>query len=131
MSQDELISTADSHFAPRQEPEPLDLSSGRFLNEQAVRNHALACSKAYRAGRFTRVGEEFLDEVKADAEALVRELRKKYPTLHGAIEPGENKVVTGLLLDKVEAELNRAICRIIQNKVQKQPSCGVTLGRTR
>jgi hypothetical protein len=39
--------------------------------------------------------------------------------------------VTGALLDKIGVELNRAVCRLIQNKVQKQPSCGVTLGRTR
>jgi hypothetical protein len=31
----------------------------------------------------------------------------------------------------VGVELNRAICRLIQLKVQSQPSCGKTLGRTR
>lgn len=111
--------------------ENIDISSGRFLNETAVRNHALACSRAYRAGKFTRVGQEFLDEVKADVEALVRELRNKYPTLHASLEPGQNRVVAGALCDKVEAELNRAICRLIQNKTQKQPSVGCTLSRTR
>jgi len=111
--------------------EPLDLASGRFLNETAIRTHALACSKAYRAGRFTRVGQEFIDEVKADVEAMVRELRNKYSTLHPPLDLGKNQIVTGALSDKLMAELNRAIGRLVQNKVQKQPSCGQTLGRTR
>jgi len=116
---------------PEQIDETIDLASGRFLVESTIRTHALACSKAYRAGKFTRVGEEFLNEVKADVESLVRELRKKYPTLHPALELGENKVVTGALLAKVEVELNRTIGRLVQNKVQQQPSCGCTLSRTR
>lgn len=111
--------------------ETLDLASGRFLNETAIRNHALACSKAYRAGKFTRVGQEFLDEVKADVEALVRELRGKYTNQVHPILPLENEVVTGALSDKVMAELSKAIGRLIQAKVQRQPTCGVTLGRTR
>lgn len=113
--------------------EELDLATGRFLNESAIRQHALECSRQFRAGKFTRVGQDFLDEVQADVEALVRELRNKYPpTLHAALEPAENTcAVTGALLDKVKAELNRAICRLIQNKVQRQPTVGVTLSRTR
>lgn len=115
-----------------QQDETLDLASGRYLNETAVRNHALACSKAYRAGKFTRVGSEFMDEVKADVEAMVRELRGKYANqVHPVLDMGENQVVTGALLDKIGAELGKAIGRLIQNKVQRQPTCGVTLGRTR
>ena len=111
--------------------EIIDLASGRFLNETAVRNHALACSKAYRAGKFTRVGQEFIDEVKADVEAIIRDLRSKYHTLHPVLELGENQVVTGALLDKIGAELSNSIGRLIQNKVQKQPTVGCTLSRTR
>lgn len=110
--------------------EIIDIASGRYLNESALRAHALACSKAYRAGKFTRVGQPFIDEVKADVEALVRELRNKYATLHPVLLP-ENTCGTGVLSDKVMAEFNNAIGRIIQNKVQRQPSCGVTLARTR
>lgn len=113
------------------EDQTLDLASGRYLNETAVRTHALACSKTYRAGKFTRVGQDFMDEVKADTEALVREIRNKYATLHPVLDLGENQVVTGALLDKIGAELGNAIGRLIQNKVQRQPTCGVTLGRTR
>ena len=58
---------------------PLDLSSGRFLNETAIRDHALRCSARFKCNRFTRVGQDFLDEVQADVEAMVRELRNKFP----------------------------------------------------
>lgn len=110
--------------------EPLDLASGRYLNESAIHQHALKCSASYRAGRFTRVGQDFIDEVKADVEAMIRELRNKYQTLHPAL-PLETTCITSNLSDKVMGEINNAIGRIIQNKVQRQPSCGKTLGRTR
>jgi hypothetical protein len=113
--------------------EPLDLSSGRFLNEAAVRGHALRCSARFRNNRFTRVGQDFLDEVKADVEAVIRALRSQAQTkLFDPLEPDENTYcVTGALCDKVGIEMNRLICRIIQNKVQRQPSVGKTLSRTR
>jgi hypothetical protein len=112
---------------------PLDLSSGRFLNETAIRDHALRCSARFKGNRFTRVGQDFLDEVQADVEMLVRNVRNQCTTtLHEPLEPDENtSCVTGALSDKVMTELNRLICRMIQNKVWKQPSCGKTLGRTR
>lgn len=113
--------------------EILDLASGRYLNKTAIREHALKCSAAYRANRFTCVGEDFMDEVKADVEALVRDLNAKYQTLHPTLEAPQNGTgfVTGELADRVKTALNEAIGRLIQNKVQKQPSCGKTLGRTR
>lgn len=113
--------------------EPLDLSSGRFLNESALRAHALKCSEKFKGGRFTRVGQDFLDEVSADVEALIRSLRSQHqPRVFEALEPEtELSCVTGALSVKVMTELNRLICRMIQNKVERQPSCGKTLGRTR
>lgn len=112
--------------------EPMDISTLRYLNESAVWEHAFRCSKTYRAGRFTRKGQDFMDEVKADVEKMIRELRGKFPTFHEALPADENtSCVTGLLSAKLAAEFNNAICRLIQNKVQRQPSCGKTLGRTR
>lgn len=108
----------------------VDLATLRLLNESAIHDHALACSKAYRAAKFTRVGEDFQNEVRADLEAFLRELRNKWPTLHPPL-PTESSFVTGALSDKVMAALNDAIARLIQNKVQKQPSCGCTLKWTR
>jgi len=113
--------------------ETIDLASGRFLNATAVRAHALRCSAKFKGSRFTRVGQDFLDEVEADVEALVRTLRVQSPTMtFSPLEPDKKGgCVTGALRDKVAAELNRLVCRIIQNKTQRQPSVGKTLGRTR
>src|SRR5712664_597615 len=111
--------------------ENIDLASGRYLNESAIREHALLCSKQFRAGKFTRVGAEFVEEVKVDVEAVIRELRKKHPTNHHPPMQTERDFTTGNLCDRIMPELNQVISRIIQNKVQSQPSCGVTLGRTR
>lgn len=101
------------------------------LNQSAVRKHALACSKAHRAGKFTRVGQDFLSEIDAEVEALVRDLRStRFPTqMHEPLQTDE-KFVTGALLEKVKDALNQAIGRIIQTRVQRQPSVGQTLGRT-
>ena len=115
--------------------EPLDLASGRFLNESALRHHALRCSERFKGNRFTRVGQDFLDEVSADVEALVRNVRNQNQTKQTGfdpLEPDENtSCVTGALSAKVATELNRLICRMVQLKVSRQPSVGKTLGRTR
>jgi hypothetical protein len=100
------------------------------LNGTAIKAHALLCSKTYRACKFTRVGQDFIDEVFTDVECILRELRNKYSTLHPAL-PAESGFVKGATLDKLQVELDGVIARMIQNKVQKQPTCGVTLGRTR
>jgi len=105
----------------------------RFLNESAIREHALRCSKQFRAGKFTRVGEEFIDEVKADVAAFVRDLRviRNGTKMHDPLDRGELQFATGALMDAAQDALNQYIGRIIQNKVQSQPSCGCTLSRTR
>jgi hypothetical protein len=109
----------------------IDIASGRYLNESAIKDHALACSKKFRAGKFTRCGVDFIDEIKADVEAVIRELRNKHLVkLHDPLET-ELVFTTGALCDKIQPELNAMVSRIIQNKVQVQPSCGRTLGRTR
>lgn len=114
--------------------ETIDLASGRFLNKSAIREHALECSKQFRAGMFTRVGSDFMDEVRADVECIIRELRNKAANnmVHPPLEiPEERSFVTGAISDKLDGVMNQLIGRIIQNKVQRQPSCGVTLSRTR
>lgn len=111
--------------------EPIDIASGRYLNESAIRAHALQCSKQFRAGKFTRVGQDFIDEVKTDVECLVRNIRGQTPV--NLDEPLESAVhfATGELIQRMHDELDRLIGRIIQNKVKRQPTVGVTLSRTR
>lgn len=108
----------------------VDLASMRYLNESAIKVHALECSRVYRAGKFTRVGQPFIDEVVADVECIVREIKSGKSTLHPQVET-EAEFVTGALLEKIRVVLNERIARIIQNKIQAQPSCGCTAGRTR
>ncbi len=111
-----------------------DLTSrdSRITNRAAVKKHALQCSKERRAGKFTRVGEAFYQELEADVEALVRELRNKFPCQTDVVQPDETLIlVTGDLIDKVKTELHIMIARMIQNKVQRQPSCGCTMQNTR
>lgn len=101
------------------------------INQSALKKHALACSKAHRGGKFTRVGSEFLQEIDAEVEALIRDLRnQRFPVqLHEPL-PTDEKFVTGALLEKVRDALNQAIGRIVQQRVQRQPSVGTTLSRT-
>lgn len=119
-----------------------ETSERSLLNESAIREHALRCSKLYRAGKFTRVGSDFMTEVYADVDAMLLHLRGQYNTLHPALAQGNNlpgkidadpevAFVKGYLLEKLDSELNRWLARLIQNKVQRQPSVGVTLSRTR
>lgn len=115
----------------------LDLSTGRHFNDSAIRAHALACSVAIKGGKFTRVSEDFIEEVHADIEALIREIKNKYPaTMHEPVRACDARgtdytFTTGALLDRTQEALNGAIGRLIQRKVQVQPSCGKTLSRTR
>lgn len=102
------------------------------INISALKKHALACSKAHRNNRFTRVGSDFIEEVCVDVEAIIRELHHtRFPVqIHEALTTKEG-FVTGPLLEKVRTALNAAVARLVQNKVAKQPSVGTTLGRTR
>jgi hypothetical protein len=111
--------------------EHVDLASLRLLNESAIRAHALQCSAKFRANKFTRVGEDFVDEVKADVEAFIRKLRMTCQTSpHDPLPPGDLCFTTGLLSDRVMGELNHVIARIVQQKVQRQPTVGSTLRGT-
>lgn len=108
----------------------VDLASLRYLNESAIKVHALECSRVCRAGKFTRVGQPFVDEVIADVECVVREIKSGKATIHPPVAI-ESEFVTGALLEKIRVVLNERIAKIIQNKIQAQPSLGCTAGRTR
>lgn len=102
----------------------------RELNESAIRAYALDCSSKFRAGKFKRVSEEFLQEIEADVEAIIRKLRIQGPEPFHAPLPALD-FVTGAMGKKACEILNEVIARVIQNKVMRQPSVGVTLSRTR
>lgn len=112
------------------------VSTTRNLNESAIKDYALECSKRFRANKFTRVGSEFLEEIEADVESFVRAIGFKYssgvhPPLYTQAGIDLPAFVTGNLMNKVKSRLNEAIARIVQEKVQRQPTVGKTLSRTR
>lgn len=100
------------------------------LNISAVKKHALACSVARKNGRFTRVGQDFIDEIEADVESLVRKTLANGFITESSVKT-EDTFVTGALGDRLKEVLNAAVAQIIENKVARQPSVGCTLGRTR
>jgi len=51
--------------------------------------------------------------------------------VHDTLPAGELNFTTGVLMDHLRPRVNDLIARVIQNKVQRQPSCGKTLARTR
>jgi hypothetical protein len=106
--------------------------SERIINESAVREHALNCSNEIRAGRFERVGREFIDEVEADVEALIREINGKYqPAIHAVVDSADALMVSGRYMEKMRSAIDKAVARLIQSKVQRHPSVGKTLVNTR
>lgn len=100
------------------------------LNISAVKKHALVCSFARKNGRFTRVGQDFIDEVEADVEALVRKTLATGYMTESSVKT-EDTFVTGALGERLKEVVNAAVAQIIENKVARQPSVGCTLGRTR
>jgi hypothetical protein len=109
-----------------------EVATLRYLNESAVHAHALECSRRNRAGKFTRVSQDFQDEVRVDVEGIMRRIRNEYAVnhVHPKIET-DLTFVTYAMLEKIRDDLNAAIASLIQGKVQRQPSVGKTLGRTR
>jgi hypothetical protein len=102
----------------------------RHLNRAAIKEHALECSKKCKNGKFKRVGSDFIDEVEAEIEAVVRKISASEP------KPGvfptvqtELKFATGELAGTVRDRLNDLIARVVQHKVERQPSIGQTLMR--
>jgi hypothetical protein len=104
------------------------MSDTRLTIASRVRDYALACSKANRAGKFTRVSQEFLDDIEAEVDNLIRQIETKvreplHPEPTGVIE----YLPTSNAAQRAHFRLDQAIRKIIRNKVQSTPSCGITL----
>lgn len=101
--------------------------------ESNIKHYLLACSKANRAGKFTRVSQETIDEVTALVDSVIRQIESKVPQpLHPlpygpGLHVDELRLITGYALEKCRERLEVAARKIIANKVQSTPSCGITL----
>lgn len=90
------------------------------INRSAVKAYALEVSKTHRAGKFTRVSEEFLIQVEADVEMTIRALE---PEIHDL--PGQ--IITGEAIRRMKNRLNDRAHTLIRRRVMRHPSLGVTL----
>lgn len=100
-----------------------------FIIESHTREYMLMCSKKNRADKFKRVSAETLTEVNSIVDCVLRQIESKVPTpLHPLPETPEGyRLLTGYAMDECRKRLEAAIRKIIANKVQGTPSCGITL----
>lgn len=105
------------------------MNNDRLLNVSAIKEHALRCSKETRAGKFDRVGADFLDGVETDVESLVRLLVNAVPIMDGfkEVETDGASFVTGAMAQKLSEAMSAAVGRIIQRRVHRHPTLGKTL----
>jgi hypothetical protein len=96
------------------------------INRSAVKTYALGISAKHKAGKFTRVSEDFLTAVEAEVESFIRKLN---PTIgiHGEAPQADYLFITKLAREKLESRLNDVTRAIIFNKVMRHPSVGCTL----
>jgi hypothetical protein len=101
----------------------------RIMNVAAVKTTALGFSKKFRAGKFERVGSDFLEEVEADIESIVRMINNTQPAEEIKDIPAMT-FVSGAFMEKIETAINALVMRKIYAKVKRHPTVGKTLGRT-
>ena len=103
--------------------------SDNYTVESNVKRYALACSSQNRAGKFTRVSGEFLTNIEADIDSLIRQIESKVREPLNPAPQGveELRLITGHALDKCRDRLEAALRKIIQNRVQGTPTVGCTL----
>jgi hypothetical protein len=98
------------------------------INRNAVKNYALECSTAMRAGKFTRVSESFLEDIEMEVESAIRGINQtlavdRQPRALDDIE----LVHPAAVIDAVVRALNNRIKMTIARKVYRQPSVGCTI----
>jgi hypothetical protein len=105
--------------------------SVRLLVRVSAKKHALRCSTARRAGKFTRVGNDFLDAVEASLLAELSRIKNErwmvYPFDQVGYPETGGTLLTPAFVKRASAILNDLAAKIIQVKVQKHPSLGSTL----
>jgi len=96
-----------------------------IINRSAVKRYALKVSAEKRAGKFTRVSEEFLTQIEADLDSSIRQLAIA-DTSDMAYSDGA-WFITGQAVKKTEERLNMLARVIIHRKVMRHPTIGCTL----
>jgi hypothetical protein len=101
-----------------------------MINKSVIHDYALKCSKELRAGKFTRVGQQFIDSVEEDLEGIIRATcpgspPDRLPTVDGS----KLFIVEAKVLPRLSEKLNKAVQCVVARKVMRHPSVGVTLQR--
>lgn len=96
------------------------------INRSAVKAYALKVSAERRAGKFTRVSEDFLNAVEAEVESVIRSVAP-YTQEAFVLPEDDREFITGATIDKTREKLNARARIIIQGKVLRHPTLGCTL----
>lgn len=101
------------------------------MNNVAVKDYALKCSAEIKHGKFTRVGSDFLAEIQVEFEAIIRGIGGKITLNFPEVTRDERPLLDLSDRTKLYDVFTRLLTRLIQQRVEGQPSCGQTLGRTK
>lgn len=97
-----------------------------LISRSRVKKYALKVSRERRAGKFTRVSEEFLLSVETDLDSAIRQIvigdLSEVPALLD-----DKSFITGEALRKASLRLNTLTQLIIFRKVHRHPTLGTTL----
>ena len=96
-----------------------------LINRSSVKKYALEVSKRRRAGKFTRVSQDFLNSVEAELDSAIRTIVSP-PEDIITPTPG-TKFTTGLAARKAAIKLDLLAMKIVSSKVMRHPSLGCTL----
>jgi len=95
-------------------------SCGKF-NRAAIRRFALKVSQKTRLGKYTRVSEDFINEVEAEIESAFRAMRNMTVTSPmGDVDPEQETFLTGRGLDELAEAFRIKSARIIHAAVNKR-----------
>lgn len=98
------------------------------MNRTALRNYAMQVSAEKRAGKFSRVGESFMERCEARLEAVIRALA---PVTESEAPPvptnNHTNFTTHVAAAKLNEKVEEAAKRIIHSEVMRHPTTGKTL----
>ena len=105
---------------------PITDKAPPLICRSRVKKYALKVSRERRAGKFTRVSEDFLSSVEVDLDSAIRQLviadLSEVPSL-----ADDKSLVTGEALRKASLRLNTLAQLLIYRKVHRHPTLGTTL----
>jgi hypothetical protein len=111
--------TGETQICTRTNPEPQSEGPAADFVRSAIRQHALDVSTKTRNGKFSRVSQEFVQDIIAEIEGKLATLRTppSNAEVFGAVEP-EVEFLTGAGKKKLAKCFNTWVASTIYRKVQ-------------